>query len=171
MSKILLTVIRNECRRMQSLCNYLSVVDVFINNCSKLGGYCTGAERVLGVSAAGARDTEWKCSCLGTNSNLLGDVLIAIVAGVRPVYRPGVAAAFKLALDNVPVKHCQGVVLVVLVSYNFLYNCLGDAPVINLLEINKESHSNFTNKETDEREDEGDEEALAGHEGPAAGQE
>ena len=39
------------------------------------------------------------------------------------------------------------------------------------LEINKESHSNFTNKETDEREDEGDEEALAGHQGPAAGQE
>lgn len=38
-----------------------------------------------------------------------------------------------LALDNVPVEHCQGVVLVILVSYNFLYHRLSDAPVINLL--------------------------------------
>ena len=38
-----------------------------------------------------------------------------------------------LVLDNVPVKHCEGVVLMVLVSYNFLYHCLSDAPVINLL--------------------------------------
>ena len=43
--------------------------------------------------------------------------------------------------------------------------------MLGYLEINKESHSNFSNKETDEREDEGDQEALAGHEGPAAGQE
>ena len=39
------------------------------------------------------------------------------------------------------------------------------------LEINKKSHSNFSNEETNESEDEGDEETLAGYEGATAGQE
>ena len=45
---------------------------------------------------AGTGYAEWESSCLGTNSNLLCDVLIAIIAGVGPVNGARVATAFQL---------------------------------------------------------------------------
>jgi len=157
--------------RKQNIDAALRVINLFINNCCKLGGYCTGTEWILRVSTTGARYTEGKCCGCCSNPNLLGDILIAVIAGVGPVNRSREATAFELALNNVPVKHCQGVVLLVLVSYNFLYNCLSDALVINPLEIYKEPHSNFSYEETDKREDESDKETLAGYQGATTSQE
>ena len=43
--------------------------------------------------------------------------------------------------------------------------------VSGYLEVYKEAHGKFSNDETDKREDESDQETLAGYQGPAAGQE
>ena len=124
------------------------------SNCSLIYFYKMCLSSLFSIISPATWLWNWErqCSCLWSNANFFCDILIAIIGGVGPVHRSGVAAAFKLwrnkniwliwnliykiylFLEHIPIENCLGIIFLVFFCYNFLNYSLSDALVIDLLQ-------------------------------------